>query len=120
MRKEIRTTYVANDGLEFDSYEACYEYELSLLPEFKGKLLTKTGEVIIPENDDCLGMADIIVLPSPSDAESFIERCGLTTITDGLTYESTGVYMYDYENDRWVALPDFIAELVIAKYTPSN
>lgn len=120
MRKEIRTTYVAKDGLEFDSYDACYEYEMSLVPEFNGKLLTANGEVIVPENDDSLSIADILILPSPSDAESFIERCGLTTITDGLTYESTGVYMYDYENDRWNPLPNFIAELVIAKYAPSN
>ena len=116
MREEIRTTYIAKDGLEFDDYEECAKYEKSLLPKFNGKMFLANGKVLI-SSDEAWNTAKILILTCPTDAESFLEHS--ECCNDGLDYDSMGVYMYDDENNRWNALPNFIADLVIAKYAPS-
>ena len=116
MREVTRTTYIAKDGLEFDDYEECAKHEKSLLPKFNGKMFLANGKMLIP-SDETWDTAEILILTCPTDAESFLEHS--ESCNDGLDYDSIGVYMYDYRHDRWNALPDFIAELVIAKYTPS-
>lgn len=105
---EIKTTYIAFDGKEFDDEDLCTEYESAtrypaLLTQakfynYKGEKLTLQS--IISKND----IADIVNLPTKDAIEQFKELD--TTVTDDI--KIPGFYFYeDTETKYWHKIEDF-------------
>lgn len=113
---EIKTTYIAFDGKEFDDEDSCIEYEgkirySALLTQakfynYKGEELTLQS--IINEDD----IAGIVNLPTENAVKQFKELN--ITVTDNI--KIPGFYFYeDTETDEyWHRIedfPEFVANL---------
>ena len=108
---EIKTTYIAFDGKEFDDEDLCIEYEgkirySALLTQakfynYKGEELTLQS--IINEDD----IADIVNLPT-KDAVKQFKELGIT-VTDNI--KIPGFYFYEdcdrYGEEYWHKVEDF-------------
>lgn len=104
---EIKTTYIAFDGEEFDNKDLCTEYERkkysALLTQakfynYKGEELTLQS--VISEDD----IADIVNLPSEDAIKQFKEL--EITVTDDI--KIPGFYFYeDTETKYWHKIEDF-------------
>lgn len=98
-----QTVYIADDGREFMSEDACTDYEFELLEK---TFNCYDGTYNKSKPEDCT----YIDLPTAEDVERFKQYCDIMDlIDDGL--DTPGLYMFDnryYAKEHWLNLDEVI------------
>ena len=118
MREDFKRVFIANDGQEFLDAESCLNHDRFLAIEFKGLMISSTGEVLDPTDDSSWEKAKIAILPSVEDSQCFCAHWDTILWNFDLDYGDIGIFFWDDEVFNWRRLPPFVAELIKEKYTP--
>ena len=116
---EIRTTYISDDGTEFDTEEECLEYE-AVYKDTSSVILLDEKKKLIDMSDlaDAFERCHYIHIVKEPEARLFLDYvesfcgCGLPrdAIKEGHTYAYDEVFR-NWEDNYWVDLDERYSEI---------